>query len=83
MNDKTDDIGRQVNRKDTAEYSGSQAPETRQEAEERDGFSDERLRPGGARGSRADVGMSGLDRDAAVSGGDSTGQERFGDMLKE
>ena len=83
MNDKTDDVEREVNRKDTTEYSGSKAPETRREAEEQNGLSDDRLRPGGPRGSSADVGMSGFDRDSAVSGGESTGQERFGDVIKE
>lgn len=83
MNDKTDDIGREVNRKDTAEYSGSKAPETRGEAEERTGNSDERLKPGGPRGAKADVGMSSLDRDTTISGGRSTGQERFGGPSEE
>ena len=83
MNEHTDDIGREVKRKDTTEYSGSKAPDTRREAEERTGPSDERLQPGGARGSSADVGMSGLDRARAVSGGESTGQEHFGEMIKE
>ena len=79
MNDKKDDVGR----KDTTEYSGSKAPETRREAEEDTEFSDPRLQPGGPRGSRADVGMSGMDRDVAVSGGDSTGQERYGEGSEE
>lgn len=83
MNNKTDDIGRDVRHKDTAEYSGSKAPETRGEAEEKKGTSDDRLQPGGARGARADVGMSGLDRDATVSGGQSTGQERYGERADE
>ena len=69
MNDKTDDVGGEVNRKDTTEHSGSKAPETRQEAEEQNGPSDTRLLPGGARGAAVDVGMSSLDRDTAVSGG--------------
>ena len=83
MNEKTDDIGRDVKRKDTTEYSGSKAPETRQEAEERTGVRDERLIPGGARGAKADPGMSGLDRDQAASGGRSTGQERVGEGVDE
>ena len=83
MNDRTDDIGGDVKRKDTAEYSGSKAPETRKEAEERTGFSDERLQPGGPRGSSADVGMSGVHRDDTISGGRSTGQERFGEPIEE
>ena len=83
MNDKTGDIGRDGNRKDTAEHSASKAPETRQEAEEANGPSDTRLIPGGAHGSAFDVGMSGMDRDAAISGGRSTGQERYGDTSEE
>lgn len=83
MKDATNDSGGDVRRKDTAEYSGSKAPETRREAEELNGPSDERLKPGGAHGSSADVGMSSLDRNATISGGDSTGQERFGDSFKE
>ncbi len=83
MNEKTDDIGRDIARKDTAEYSGSKAPETREEAEETVGRSDDRLLPGGARGARTEIGMSALDRDVAVSGGDGTGQEKFGELIKE
>jgi hypothetical protein len=83
MNEKTDDVGRQVKRADTTEYSGSKAPETRKEAEEQAGPSDERLQPGGARGSKADVGMSSLDRDITVSGARSTGQQRVGDTKEE
>lgn len=79
MNDRTDD----TRRKDTTEYAGSKAPETRREAEEQNGPSDERLKPGGARGSSADVGMSSLDRNATVSSGESTEQERFGETIKE
>lgn len=84
MNDRADDTGRSdVGRKDTTEYSGSKAPETRREAEEQNGPSDERLKPGGARGSSADVGMSGLDRTETVSGGVSTGQQRVGETIEE
>ena len=83
MNDKTDDVGREGDRKDTAEYSGSKAPETRAEAEEDAGQSDPRLQPGGPRGARADVGMSGVDRDATISGGESTGQEQFGEVPRK
>jgi hypothetical protein len=83
MNDHSDDVGRDVRRKDTAEYSGSKAPETRREAEEHNGPSDSRLKPGGARGAEMDVGMSSLDRGAAVSGGDSNRQEHFGETSKE
>lgn len=82
MTEKPDDRAGKGGRKDTTEYSGSKAPETRREAEEETEFSDERLQPGGARGSKADVGMSGLDRDTAVSGGESTGQEQHGETRK-
>ena len=82
MDDKTGDGG-DVRRKDTTEYSGSKAPETRREAEEKTGPSDERLIPGGPRGAKTDVGMSSLDRDSTVSGGRSTGQEHFGDTTTE
>lgn len=83
MDDETNDVKREVGRKDTAEYSGSKAPETRGEAEEREGPSDHRLHPGGAHGAPFDVGMSGLDRDVTPSRGDSTRQEKFGETLKE
>lgn len=83
MNEKIDDVGREVGRKDTTEYSGSKAPETRREAEEETGPSDHRLLPGGAHGAKADVGMSGMDRDTAVSGGESTGQEEYGERSEK
>ena len=60
MNDKTDDTG-DIRRKDTTEYSGSKAPETRREAEEKTAPSDARLIPGGPRGANIDVGMSSLE----------------------
>ena len=81
--EKTDSTRRDARTGDTAEYSGSKAPETRGEAEETVGPSDARLRPGGALGSRADVGMSNLDRGTSHSGGESTDQERFGEMRKK
>ena len=49
-----------ADRKDTAEYSSSKAPETRAHAEERDGVKDMRLIPGGATGSPTKQGMAGL-----------------------
>lgn len=49
--------------RDTSEYAPSKAPETRPEAEERDGVSDTRLIPGGAEPrTHSDQGMAGLDR---------------------
>ena len=50
-------------KKDTAEYSASLAPETKVNAEERDGLHDPRLQPGGSAGAPVDPGMSSLDRD--------------------
>ena len=49
--------------RDTSEYAPSKAPETREEAEERDGISDSRLIPGGAEPrTHTPQGMDGLDR---------------------
>jgi hypothetical protein len=49
--------------KDTSEYAPSKAPETRREAEERDGISDTRLIPGGAEPrTHTPQGMESLDR---------------------
>lgn len=51
---------------DATDYSSTQAPETRKEAEERDPHpTDTRLNPGGAHGAKGDPGMSSLDRDEA------------------
>jgi hypothetical protein len=64
---------------DPTDYSSTKPPETRKEAEERHEHpSDPRLHPGGARGAKVDPGMSSLDRDAHVTGGQSTGQEDYG-----
>jgi len=58
MTDKT------ASRKDdTSEYSSTQAPETKVDAEERDGVHDPRLQPGGSQGAPVDTGMASLDRD--------------------
>jgi hypothetical protein len=52
-----------MTKKDTSEYSSSKAPETRREAEEKDGISDTRLIPGGAEPkTHTPQGMEGLDR---------------------
>lgn len=52
-----------MNEKDTSEYSSTKAPETRREAEEKDGISDTRLIPGGAEPrTHTPQGMEGLDR---------------------
>jgi hypothetical protein len=63
---------------DTVEYSATKAPETRAAAEEEDQFSDVRLRPGGAHGTRSDVGMSGIDREATPSGAHSIEEDEYG-----
>ena len=52
-----------MTQKDTSEYSSTKAPETRPEAEEKDGISDTRLIPGGAEPkTHTPQGMEGLDR---------------------
>lgn len=64
---------------DTPDYSSTQAPETRKEAEEKHPHPDDtRLQPGGAHGTKHDPGMSSLDRSETPSGGRSTGQEDYG-----
>ena len=64
---------------DATDYSSSKAPATQNDAVEQHAHpSDPRLTPGGAHGTAADPGMSSLDRDVAISGGRSTGQENFG-----
>ena len=50
------------------EYSASKAPETQQATTGRENPPDPRLIPGGAHGSAADVGMSGMDRKDVPSG---------------
>jgi hypothetical protein len=65
---------------DTTEYAPSKAPDTRAHAEDRsaDAVVDERLLPGSAMGSPADVGMSGLDRASVPNGAASPEQTDFG-----
>jgi hypothetical protein len=64
--------------KDTAEYSASKAPETKEQAEERDGFSDMRLIPGGAEPrTHSAQGMAGLDRNAVPNHAEDSGQTRY------
>jgi hypothetical protein len=64
---------------DTPDYSSTQAPETRKEAEEKQPLpADGRLHPGGSHGTAHDPGMSSLDRADTLSGGESTGQEDYG-----
>ena len=66
--------------KDTSEYSSTEAPETRAEAEQRESQPDSRLIPGGAQPRAGnDIGMPGLDRDAVPNGATDTGQTRYRD----
>ena len=58
-----------ADKKDTAQYSSSKAPETRVQAEEKDGQRDMRLIPGGAKGSPTLQGMAALERPAVPTGG--------------
>lgn len=57
-----------ADKKDTAEYSSSKAPETRKHAEEQEPKIDTRLLPGGATGSPTQQGMAALDRATVPSG---------------
>ena len=69
---------------DATDYSSTQAPETRKESEEEHGHPrDPRAQPGGARPAQADPGMSALDREDTISGGQSTGQEDYGQPAKK
>jgi hypothetical protein len=52
---------------DTTDYSASRAPENRPSVESRATSGDRRLIPGGAMGSPAEVGMSGMDREQVPS----------------
>lgn len=55
-----------ADKKDTAEYSSSKAPETRKHAEEKETTRDWRLQPGGANGSPTQQGMAALDREPSA-----------------
>jgi hypothetical protein len=65
--------------KDTAEYSASQAPETRKEAEEQETTVDARLIPGGAHGTPSLQGIAGLDREEVPSEARDSGQTQYRD----
>ena len=70
--------------KDTAEYSASKAPETRDHAEEHETVVDTRLTPGGAEPrTHTAQGMAGLDRDAVPGHAEDAGQTRYRDTAKE
>jgi len=62
----------------TGDYSATKAPENRPHVETETPDGDPSLRPGGAQGAGADVGMSGLDRDAVPSKGSDLGQVDYG-----
>ena len=75
----SDNIDQKRGPSDATDYSSTKAPETQEEAEERDSHpTDTRLQPGGAHGAAADPGMSSLDRDTQTTGGRSTGQQDIG-----
>jgi hypothetical protein len=66
--------------RDSSEYSSSQAPETREKAEERDEVVDRRLIPGGAEPrTPTQQGMAGLDHDAVAGAAADVGHRRDGD----
>ena len=61
---------------DTAEYSATKAPDTREHAEERVTTPDPRLIPGGAHGAPVPQGMAGLEpQDVPADAGDSEGTQ--------
>jgi hypothetical protein len=63
---------------DTSEYSSSKAPETQVHAEEKASEPDERLLPGGPRGTPNPTGMSGLDHDMVPNEDVGKAQRDFG-----
>jgi hypothetical protein len=66
--------------RDSSEYSSSKAPETREQAEEKDDAVDSRLLPGGAEPrTPSQQGMAALDHDAVAGGSDDRPQPREGD----
>ncbi len=62
----------------TGDYSATKAPENRPHVETETADGDPSLRPGGAQGAGADVGMSGLDRDPVPSKGSDLGHVDYG-----
>lgn len=75
----TDESPKKPGPSDATNYSSTQAPETRKEAEEEvPQPSDYRLIPGGAHGAHTDPGMSSLDREITFSGGRSPNQQDIG-----
>jgi hypothetical protein len=68
-----------ADKKDTAEYSATKAPETRKQAEEKTTVKDWRLQPGGEKGSPTRQGMAALDREALPSGAKDSGETSYGD----
>lgn len=76
MADSTDRPKRGLS--DATDHSPTKDPETRNEAaEEHSPPSDPRLQPGGAHPTKWDPGMSSLDRDGAISRGQSSEQADY------
>ena len=71
--------------RDTAEYSSTKAPETREHAEEQDQEAvDSRLIPGGAEPrTPSSQGIAGLDRETVPNGARDSGQTRYRDTGKD
>ena len=79
MADKRPEHGSGPGTNDSSEYAPSKAPETRDEAEEKESVVDSRLIPGGGRGATANVGMSEMDRADVPTEATDLGQTRYGD----
>lgn len=58
---------------DTAEYSASKSPDTRQAATQKEQSGDPRLLPGGAHRAAAEIGMSELNREDLPNRAERTG----------
>jgi len=67
---------------DTGAYAPTKAPETSNQAEEKESQPDSRLIPGGAQGSPVATGMDALDRDQVPSQATRSEQLRIGERIK-
>ena len=76
MKKRPEDEGEVAQGVDTGDYSATLAPENREHIESTAVTDDESLKPGGASGTRADIGIAGLDRDTVPNGATSTGPKR-------
>ena len=65
-------------RSETGDYSGTKAPENAEHVESTFRSRDDTLKPGGAHGATAAIGMSELDRDTVPSGATNPGQSDYG-----